>query len=291
MKLDIIVNTYNDEENIEKFYNDIKEELKKIKINFIFIDNGSDDTTPEILKKLYKNDDQCVKIITFSKQFSEDAVISAGLLHSKNDLVCITDCKYKNNPTYISKMYDYLNENKNYDSICLCNKVIKNKFKIYKEKIINKLFNYNDYNGITNFRMMRRNMVNGLIEYIKNNKFNSNIFMEIGFNTYYEKTTRTSNTKNKVCSNCKTLSLITKLSLIMSFISIIGILIILIKTLVTGVKIPGYNTIMISLLLFNTLELIFICILTEYFKKNCIETNNKPLYIIKEKLGFEEEFL
>ena len=50
MKLDIIINTYNDEDNIEKFFNDLKEELKRIKTTYIFIDNGSTDKTNEIIK-------------------------------------------------------------------------------------------------------------------------------------------------------------------------------------------------------------------------------------------------
>ncbi len=291
MKLDVIINTYNDEDNIESFFNNLKEELKRIKTTYIFIDNGSTDKTNEIIKKIHNNNEDCVKIITLSKKFEEDSVIIVGLRHSTNDLACITDCKYKNNYTYISKMYDYLVENETCDSVCLCNKVVKSKLQIYKEKILNKIFNYKDYDGITNYRMLKRNMINGIIEYSKYNVFNSCMFMEIGFNTHYEKTNRTTNTSLKCNNNYKILNIMAILSLITSIFSIIGILFIIINNLVNGVKIPGYSTIIITVLIFLIIQLMHNTITTELFKNNYLEKNNKILYIIKEKIGFEEEIL
>ena len=186
MKLDVIVPSYNEEENVVNFYEKVNEALGDIKHNFIFVDDGSKDKTLKKLKELHEKDDERVKIVSFSKNFGKEAAIYAGLLHSTSDYACIIDCDLQQNPNYMVKMYKFLNENPDYDSVCMCQKQHKKRFlQRCFYNIMGKLSNMNIVDGASDFRMFRRNMVNSIVSLDERNRFSKGIFSWVGFNTEY----------------------------------------------------------------------------------------------------------
>ena len=108
MKLDVVIPIYNNEKNIKDFYNELHELLKDTKHTIIFIDNSSTDNSYNILKELYKKDDEHIKIISLSKSFNKNSAIFAGLKYAKGDYICISDINCS--PKYILK--SLLNEEK-----------------------------------------------------------------------------------------------------------------------------------------------------------------------------------
>ena len=79
MKLDIIVPAYNEEGNVKKLYEKIKDVLKKEKFRIIFVNDGSTDDTYKILKELYKEDKERVRVVNFSRNFGKEAAMYAGI--------------------------------------------------------------------------------------------------------------------------------------------------------------------------------------------------------------------
>ena len=308
MKLDVIVPVYNEENIIKKFYEKTKEELKGIKHLFIFINDGSSDKTLENLKDIYKSDKECVRIINFSRNFGKEAAIYAGLMHSKNDYTCIIDSDLQQNPKYLVKMYNFLEKNSEYDSICMCQKQKKNRFfqnTFYK--IMDKLADIKINNGASDFRMFRKKMVASIIELSEKSRFSKGIFSYVGFNTYYEdyiveprKEGKTKWSKKNlfnyafsgiVAFSTKPLRLATYFGFLSSSASFIYLIILLIKTLVKGKDIPGYASLMCVMLFIGGIQLIVIGIAGEYIGKIYNETKNRPIFITKEKIGFEEDIL
>ena len=108
MKLDIIVPALNEQESVERLYNEITNTLSDIKYNIIFVDDGSTDKTLETLKYLYNKDSNHVKIISFSRNFGKDAAIHAGLSASKAEYAVIVDADMQQHPKYIKAMLDYI---------------------------------------------------------------------------------------------------------------------------------------------------------------------------------------
>ena len=102
MILDIIIPIFNKEKQIINYYNKINEELKNIKHNFIFVDNGSTDKSLEVLENLYSNDETHIKIISLSKQYDKDTSVFAGIKNTKHEAVCIYDTDLQANVTHIS---------------------------------------------------------------------------------------------------------------------------------------------------------------------------------------------
>ncbi len=284
MTLDVIINVNNKEKTIESTYNKLEDELKDIKHNLIFIDNSSTDKSLEILKNIQVKNDLCVKIISLSKKHDKDTCIYAGLLHTKHSLVCIYDMDLNIQISQISKMYDYISKHKEYDQVCIKNSYDEENFiKKTKLKLFNKLYGLNyDYN-ISYFRIMNRNVVNAIIEYTKIKAFSIYTFYEIGFNTYYIKTDNKKidliNYKKLIeYSNYKKrlLNLVNLILLILSFIYLILILFKL------------FNVSNNTLLLF-----IFITNILNFYLYNLInnKSKEKTYFIIKEKIGFEDNVL
>ena len=111
-KISIIVPCYNEEEVIKDFYTEVArvfEELKNYKYELVFVNDGSNDKTLEILKKLKKTD-RDIKIISFSRNFGKESAIYAGLENSKGDLVVVIDADLQHPPAKIIDMVKGIEE-------------------------------------------------------------------------------------------------------------------------------------------------------------------------------------
>ena len=105
MKLEIVVPCYNEEKNIEKFFNEINNVLKDIDFNIIFVNDGSSDNTLEKIKKLNN-----VNYISFSRNFGKEAAIYAGLKKTTADYVILMDADLQDPPSLIPGMIEYIDD-------------------------------------------------------------------------------------------------------------------------------------------------------------------------------------
>ncbi len=107
--LDVVVPVYNEEECIEKTLErllKLKEAFKgKLKVNFIFVNDGSKDSSAYILEK-YAKEDKSIKLINFSRNFGHQMALSAGLDYSKGDYIAIIDADLQDPPELIYNMYE-----------------------------------------------------------------------------------------------------------------------------------------------------------------------------------------
>ena len=306
--LDVIVPCYNEEKVIEEFYNKTKEIIKHLKHNFIFINDGSNDNTLRILKDIYLKDKECIKIINFSRNFGKEAAIQAGLKFSKGKYQCIIDADLQQNPKYLIKMYNFLEENKNYDCITMCQK--QNKKRFFQKtfyKIMDKLSDIHIENGASDFRMFTYKVTNSILNLNEKNRFSKGIFSYIGFNTHYDTyeveerkggTTKWSfkkllnyATNGILAFSTKPLRFITYAGILTSMIAFIYLLIIFIKTICLGIDLPGYASLMCMILFIGGFIILSLGIIGEYISKIYEESKNRPTYIIKERYGFDEDIL
>lgn len=102
-KISVVTPIYNEEEGITDFYNEVTRYLDNYKFEIIFVDDGSEDKSLVILKKLRKKDSR-VKIIQFNKNFGQQAAIVAGLRNISGDSAIILDSDLQDNPKYIPNL-------------------------------------------------------------------------------------------------------------------------------------------------------------------------------------------
>lgn len=312
MKLDIIIPTYNEEDNIIELHKILTKEFKNINYTLIFVDDGSKDKTLENLDTIYNNDKKHVKVISFSRNFGKDAAIYAGLKNSHAEYSCIIDADLQQNPKYITNMLNFLENNPEYDEVAMVNDYSnENKISGFLKKrfykIISKLSEQNFEVGASDFRMFRKYVVEAINDMSEKNRFSKGIFSWIGFNIHYmnyeveERHAGTSkfNFRRQISYaidgitnfSTKPLRIATILGSIISLVAFIYFIIIIIQTIIFGKDIPGYASMMCMILVLGGIQILALGIIGEYLAKSYIETKNRPVYITKVKKGFDDDIL
>lgn len=313
MKLSILIPAYNEEENMDIIYNNIKSVLEDISFEIIFIDDGSLDKTYPVLESIYKKDPNRVRVISFSRNFGKDAAIYAGIEYAAGEFTAIIDADMEQDPKYLVKMLNFLENNKNYDQVAMVIKERKagNVFKRFGSKtfykFINLLSDIKFEQDASDFRMFNSIVKEALLKLPEKNRFSKGIFNWVGFNTKYLEYDVGTRTKGKtkfgfrssfryaingiVGFSTRPLKLATVFGSITSLTGFVYLVYVIIKTLVFGTDTPGFATIVCLILFLGGIQLISIGILGEYISRMFIETKNRPIYIARKRLGFEDEIL
>ena len=313
MKLDIIVPAYNEEGNVKKLYEKIKDVLKKEKFRIIFVNDGSTDDTYKILKELYKEDKERVRVVNFSRNFGKEAAMYAGIEKSTAKYTAIIDADLQQNPKYLVEMLEFLEKNEEYDEVAMVNKDRSNYKGIAKwatrrfYKLMNSLSDVKFEEDASDFRMFRSYVRTAILKLSEKNRFTKGIFGYIGFKIKcipYKVEERNSG-KSKfnlrktlsygvdgiVGYSIKPLKIATVMGFITSILGFIYLIYLIIKTIVVGIETPGFATIVCLILFIGGIELLCIGILGEYISKVFVETKNRPIYLEKNSLGFEDDIL
>ncbi|PSJ32059.1 bactoprenol glucosyl transferase [Peptostreptococcus russellii] len=306
MFLSIIVPCFNEEEMVERFYEEVLEHIAKnknfSKYEFIFIDDGSKDKTLSKIKKL-REKDKSVRYVSFSRNFGKEAGIYAGLKSSKGDLVVLMDADLQHPPSLFEKMSDLI-VNEGYDSVGAIREDRKGEGKIKSflsrqfYKFINKISDTYIEENSTDYRMMTRDFVNSVLELSEYNRFTKGIFSWVGYKNIkikYENVERENGrSKWSLLSLFKyslegiisfsTLPLIfsSLLGIICFLVSIIMLLVFLIKAMVFGDPVQGFPTIICTIFFLGGIQLLSIGVLGQYLAKSYLEVKNRPIYIAKE---------
>ncbi|MBU3088467.1 glycosyltransferase family 2 protein [Clostridium gasigenes] len=309
--VDIIVPCYNEEESIEIFYKECTDILRNIKdynFNYIFINDGSKDNTLKIIKNLSEKTTN-VKYISFSRNFGKESAILAGLKESTGDCVILMDVDLQHPPKLILDMMPLIEEG--YDSVAAKREARKGE-KRYREyfsikfyKLINKISDVNIPEGATDYRIMSRQMVDCVLALEESQRFTKGIFEWVGFETKwlgYESEERVAGTtkwsglallkyalEGIVGFSTAPLRIATIIGLIFSGFSFIYFVITLIKTLVIGIDMPGYASIICFITFLGGIQLIVLGILGEYLSKTYLEVKRRPNYFVKESNIYKEK--
>lgn len=299
MKLSVIIPCKNEEDNVRKLYDKFKEVLKNIEYELLFIDDGSTDNTLINLKQIYKNDKKHMKIISFSRNFRKEAAMFAGLEHSTGEYTCIIDGDLQQNPKYLLEMTNFLDNNAEYDEVAMVMKDRTSESKIMSlmkkcfYKLMNKLSDIHFEENASDFRMFRNNVKIAILSLKEVNRFSKGIFSWIGFNVkyiQYEVEERYSGKTSFGFINSLKYALNgivdfsikpLKLSIILGSIFALFSLLFLIIS-----KNNIENIIIFLILLLFGIQFILIGIVGMYICNIQNEVKKRPVYIVKEKIGF-----
>ena len=310
MKLSLVVPCFNEEGNVENFYEEVKNTFKEdFDYEVVFVNDGSTDKTAVALRKLHKENNN-IKVINFSRNFGKEAAMYAGLDEASGELVCVIDADLQQHPQEVLKMMKILDENPDTDCVTAYQQKrregkIMSFVKSCFYKIINAISEVKFVNGASDFRIMRRTMVEAVLSMTEYHRFSKGIFSWVGFNTEYmpyEATARKSgktkwSTKRLfkyalegiVSFSTKPLRFATYVGFLSSMLSIIYMIVVVVQKLLFDIAVPGYATIVVLVLLLGGLQLFCMGVLGEYFAKMYIQVKNRPVYIVKEKLSKNDE--
>ena len=299
--LDIVVPCYNEEEMLQIFYKEVSDNLKNIKWNVIFVNDGSNDNTLEIIKEL-KNSYDNVKYISFSRNFGKESAIYAGLDYSTEDYVVLMDADLQDPPSLIPKMMEYIKE---YDIVGTRRVTrkgepfIRSFFARLFYKIANKITKIELVDGARDFRLMKREVVNAILDLKEYNRFSKGIFQWVGFKTKWLEYENIERQKGEsswsfwelfkysiegiVSFTTAPLHIATITGIFFSIIAFLAIIVIVIKTLLFGEHVEGWPSTVSIILFLSGIQLFAAGIIGEYLAKIYLESKKRPIYIIKEK--------
>ena len=306
MKISIIVPCYNEEQAIPYFYEEISKVAKKMKndFEFIFVNDGSKDKTIEIVKDYAKKDER-VKFINFSRNFGKEAAMYAGLELSSGDYVAIMDADLQDPPSLLPEMVNILeDENSDYDSVGTRRVTrkgeppIRSFFARQFYKIINKMSKIEMVDGARDYRLMKRQVVDSILELKEYNRYSKGLFEFVGYNTKwleFENVERVAGEtkwsfwklflyaiEGIVAFSTVPLAIASVAGFLFCLISFIMILVIIIKTVAFGDPTSGWPSLVCIIFFVSGVQLFCLGIMGEYLSKTYLETKKRPIYIVKE---------
>ena len=190
--LSVVVPCYNEEENVSYFYEELMKQeaaLKErdIRLELIYVDDGSGDRTAEEVKKLH-NVDKRVHLVSFSRNFGKEAGIYAGLKKAAGDYVVLMDADLQDPPSLLPEMLHYLEE-EGYDSVATRRvtrkgePVIRSFFARRFYRLMKRISHTEIVDGARDYRLMKRPVVDAILSMTEYNRFTKGIFGWVGFRT------------------------------------------------------------------------------------------------------------
>ena len=314
MLLSVIVPCYNEEGNIDLFYEETVKALGDLmpETELIFVNDGSRDSTIRKLRSLCERAEYRVRVVSFSRNFGKEAALLAGLEASQGTFTSIIDAGLQQNPAYIVEMMQILNEHPEYDAVAAYQQerkegMILSLFKKMFYNVIDSLTDVKIMQAASDFRLLRRPVVDAILSLPEKCRFSKGIFAWVGFETYYmpytveERASGTSKWKfwklmkyafdGIIAFSNKPLIMSSIAGLFIFGLSVLYLIIIVVKTILWGDPVAGFPTLACLILMLSGIQLLGIGILGQYLAKNYTESKERPVYIVKEELdnGADQE--
>ena len=303
-KVSLVVPVFNEQETIAIFYNTVRnyKSLNQHNIEIIFVNDGSTDSTSELIEAL-SNSDPLVKAVHFTRNFGKEPALFAGLEYSDGDAVIPIDVDLQDPIEVIPLLIDKWQQGYN---IVLAKRNDRSSDHTLKRKTA-KLF-YQIHNRISSpsieenvgdFRLIDRETVNNILKLGERNLFMKGILAWVGGKTAiveYKRAERVAgNTKfnawglwNLAMEGITSFSTVplrawTYIGMLISSLSFLYGGWIIIDRLVWGNDVSGYASTIVSILILAGVQLIGIGVLGEYIGRIYLEVKKRPRYLVKKQ--------
>ncbi|HOX09517.1 MAG TPA: glycosyltransferase family 2 protein [Candidatus Omnitrophota bacterium] len=307
--LSIVVPTYNEEASIAKLHARIKEALRgRVKYEIVFVDDGSTDGTYGILEGLNRADPD-VKAVKLSRNFGHEIATSAGLRYASGEAVVVMDSDLQHPPETINELLDKLKEG--YDIVFAVrrNREAGSAIKKFCSKafygVLGKLSEVKLPDDVTDFMILNRKAADAFLKLKEKSRFFRAMVSWMGFRTAFvpfEEGRRSGGSSKyglrKLAGlsadvvtgySIKPLAFVAWAGFIISSASFALLLFYLAKTIFCGASMPGYASMMITILFIGGIQLLSIGIIGQYIGRIYKETQERPLYLVGGLIGLEEK--
>ncbi len=311
MKLTLVAPCYNEEGNVKEFYKAVKECFEGVyTYQVVFVDDGSKDNTFETLKQLSEEENGNIKIIRFSRNFGKEAAMYAGLKEAEGDYVTVIDADLQQPPKVAKEMVDYLEEHKDFDCVAAYqdrrveDKLLV-KFKNAFYDVINGMSETEFVKGASDFRTMKKEMVQAVLSMSETQRFSKGLFAWVGFNVHYipyEVQARHSGTSSwsffKLFNyaidgimnfSVKPLNWILAVGALLTAIPLLYFIIAGILDLCSVVYVPYYNYGFATVILVIGVQTVCMGVIAKYLAKAYMEGKHRPVYLAKEIIEKKKE--
>lgn len=305
--LSVIVPCYNEEENVRDFYNELLKnqpffEEKELDLEILYIDDGSKDRTVQEVKKL-REEDQRVRLVSFSRNFGKEAAIYAGFQKAKGDFVVMMDADLQDPPALLPEMYRYIEQG--YDSVATRRVTrkgeppIRSFFARMFYRIMNKISKTEIVDGARDYRLMTRQVVDSILAMSEYNRFSKGIFGWVGYETKWLEYENIERKKGEtkwsfwklflysldgiLAFSTMPLAIASVMGVLFCFLAFLLIVITIVRKLAYGDPTSGWPSLVCIISLVSGVQLFCLGIVGQYLSKTYMEVKKRPIYLVKEE--------
>ena len=311
MKLSLVVPCYNEEETVNLFQDAVVEAFSDCGYDYeiIFVNDGSRDNTLFQLKKIFSAQRCPVKVVSFSRNFGKESAIYAGIKQASGEYISLIDADLQQRPEIVRDMVKLLDEKPEYDVVAAYqdrrgeDKVLSF-FKKRFYSLINRLSSVKLHPDASDFRTFRRCVAQNIIDLAEYHRFSKGIFAWVGYQTCFIPYTACERVAGStkwsfrklfnyaidgiIGYSTAPLRMATYLGGFTALAAVLYLLWVVIEKLFWGIPIPGYATIIVLILALGAMQLICIGIIGEYVGRTFEQSKERPIYIAKEILSYED---
>jgi polyisoprenyl-phosphate glycosyltransferase len=302
--LSIVVPAYNEEKVIDGFNQRLAVVRRQLALpsEVIFVNDGSSDNTLRLLRRL-RAGDPTIGIVDLSRNFGKEIALTAGLDHARGDVVVVIDADLQHPPELIPQ---FIARWRQEDADVVYGQRQSRAGESAARKLTARAF-YRGINALSDrpipadagdFRLLSRRAVDALSGIRERHRFMKGLFAWIGYRQVplsYEADPRfAGNSKwnywklwnfsieGITSFSIGPLKVATYIGLLVAMLAIIYGVYTVIRTIIFGNPVPGFPTLLVTILFLGGLQLIFLGIVGEYLGRTFNEVKQRPLYLVRQ---------
>lgn len=314
VEISVIVPLYNESEGIEYLFARLTPVLQELDTSYeiICINDGSQDDTLSKLIKFWQLN-PAIKIINLSRNFGKEIALTAGIDYASGAAVIPIDADLQDPPELIVKLIAKWREG--YDVVYATRRSrqgetwLKRITALVFYQTIGRMSHVPIPANTGDFRLLDRQVVEAIKRLPERTRFMKGLFAWVGYkqaSVLFDREPRYSGgtTWNYwklwnfaldgiISFSFLPLKVWSYVGVTISIISLLYALMLVVRTLVFGVDVPGYASLMVAILFLGGIQLITLGVLGEYLGRVYEEVKGRPLYLVREEYGFkpQETFL
>ena len=307
-RLSVIVPGLNEERSIPALVEHLRPVLDGLDLDWevIFVDDGSTDGTMALIKGLNASDPR-FKAVSLSRNFGKEIAAAAGLAYATGDGAVLMDADLQHPPELINEFVRHWREG--------ADMVYGSRLDRGADSLLHRLFARLFYAafgsmsgtvlppGAGDFRLLDRKAIDAMNRMGERVRFNKGLYAWMGFRSVgvpFSVPPRISGRSRwrprklmhfaldgLVSFSTIPLRVWSYLGLLISLFAFCYAMVILVKTLIYGIDVPGFPSLMISVMFFAGVQLISLGVLGEYLGRMYEEVKGRPLFLVTEELGLE----
>ena len=306
--LSVVIPSFNEDAVIQETHGRLTtalESISNVDFELVYVDDGSTDATLDVLRGVQEVDER-VRVVSLSRNFGHQVALTAGLAHASGDVVAVIDADLQDPPEAIAEMVDRWRAGVDVAygvrSIRQGESVSKRAFSRMFYRLLNRLSEVPVPLDAGDFRLMDRRVVDALLTMPERSRYVRGMVAWTGFRqepVNFERAPRLAGqTKYSIAKMVRLatdgvlsfsvipLRLATYLGFAASLLALAGIIYALVLRLLTDVWVTGWTLLFIAMLFLGGVQLLVLGVIGEYLGRVFGELKRRPLYFVKEKLGF-----
>lgn len=300
----ILVPVFNEQDVLDQFYgvlDGVLAELPGYAFEILFVDDGSDDATPDRIASLADADPR-VSLIRLSRNFGKESAMLAGLDAVSTDAVILIDVDLQDPPGLIAEMLAAWEEG--YDDVYARRRsragetMLKRTTSRWYYRLLQRTTRIKIQSDTGDFRLLDRRCIDALIALREGERYTKGLYSWVGFRKreiLFDRAPRAGGRSKWDYPGLANLAIdgitsfttaplriSTFLGLLVSLAAFIYLVVIIVRTLLFGIDLAGYPSTLAVILFLGGVQLISLGIIGEYVGRIFTETKRRPVYIVQE---------